>query len=149
MQDVCSYWFLAIPHSKVHGANIGPIWGRQDRGGPHVCPMDFAVWDGSWVSRQLWFGRVVANDHQIWATFALRYFIHNYVTSTKFHHVDRPMIACSPTDLFCSSRPGPEIIYHTFRLHKKRCVANLMCAPCVCQHRCSQHDFPPFQFPAS
>ena len=23
-----------IPDSKVHGANMGPIWGRQDPGGP-------------------------------------------------------------------------------------------------------------------
>ena len=24
-----------IVDSKVHGANMGPIWGRQDPGGPH------------------------------------------------------------------------------------------------------------------
>ena len=24
--------------SKVHWANIGPIWGRQEPGGPHVGP---------------------------------------------------------------------------------------------------------------
>ena len=29
---------------KVHVANIGPIWGRQDPGGPHVGPMNFAIW---------------------------------------------------------------------------------------------------------
>ena len=33
-----------IPDSKVHGANIGPIWGREDPGGPHVGPMNFAIW---------------------------------------------------------------------------------------------------------
>ena len=27
-----------IPDNKVHGANMGPIWGRQDPGGPHVAP---------------------------------------------------------------------------------------------------------------
>ena len=27
-------------HSKVHGANMGPIWGRQDPGGPNVGPMN-------------------------------------------------------------------------------------------------------------
>ena len=27
-----------IPDSKVHGSNMGPTWGRQDRGGPHVAP---------------------------------------------------------------------------------------------------------------
>ena len=29
------------PDSKVYGANMGPIWGRQDPGGPHVGPMKF------------------------------------------------------------------------------------------------------------
>ena len=32
------------PDSKVHGANMGPILGRQDPGGPHVGPMNFAIW---------------------------------------------------------------------------------------------------------
>ena len=26
-------------------ANMGLIWGRQDPGGPHVGPLNFAVWD--------------------------------------------------------------------------------------------------------
>ena len=34
-----------IPGSKVHGANMGPIWCRQDPGGPHVGPMNLAIWD--------------------------------------------------------------------------------------------------------
>ena len=36
----------SIPDSKVHGANMGPISGRQDPGGPHVGPMNFAIGDG-------------------------------------------------------------------------------------------------------
>ena len=32
------------PDNKVHGANMGPIWGRQDPGGPHVGPMNLAIW---------------------------------------------------------------------------------------------------------
>ena len=32
------------PDRKVHGANMGPIWGWQDPGGPHVCPMNIAIW---------------------------------------------------------------------------------------------------------
>ena len=32
------------PNNKVDGANIGPIWGRQDPGGPHVGPRNFAIW---------------------------------------------------------------------------------------------------------
>ena len=30
--------------NKIHGANMGPIWGRQDPGGSHVGPMNFAIW---------------------------------------------------------------------------------------------------------
>ena len=33
-----------LPDSKVHGANMGPIWGRQDPGGHHVGPMNIAIW---------------------------------------------------------------------------------------------------------
>ena len=34
------------PDSKIHWANMNmvPIWGRQDPGGPHVDPMNFAIW---------------------------------------------------------------------------------------------------------
>ena len=31
--------------SKVHGANMGPTWGRQDPGGPHVGQVNLAIWD--------------------------------------------------------------------------------------------------------
>ena len=33
------------PHSKVRGANMGPIWGRQGPGGPHVGPKNLAIWE--------------------------------------------------------------------------------------------------------
>ena len=38
------HWLEVYPDSKVHGANMGPIWGRQDPAGPHVGPMNFAIW---------------------------------------------------------------------------------------------------------
>ena len=40
------------PHPPVHPwqqgswGQHGPIWGRQDPGGPHVGPMNIAIWDG-------------------------------------------------------------------------------------------------------
>ena len=34
------------PDSKVHGADMGPTWGRQDPGGPHVGHMNLAIWEG-------------------------------------------------------------------------------------------------------
>ena len=33
-----------FPDGKVYGANMGPIWGRQDPCGPHVGPINFAIW---------------------------------------------------------------------------------------------------------
>ena len=35
-----------LPDSEVHGANMRPIWGRQNPGGPHVGPMKFATGAG-------------------------------------------------------------------------------------------------------
>ena len=34
-----------IPDSEVHGANMGPTWGRQEPGGPHVDHVNLATWD--------------------------------------------------------------------------------------------------------
>ena len=40
------------PDSKVDGANMGPIWGQQDPGGPHVGPINLAIRDCHWPARQ-------------------------------------------------------------------------------------------------
>ena len=32
------------PDSKVHGANMGPTWVLSAPGGPHVGPMNLAIW---------------------------------------------------------------------------------------------------------
>ena len=32
------------PDSKVHGAYMGPTWGRQAPGGPHIGPTNLAIW---------------------------------------------------------------------------------------------------------
>ena len=40
----CPTLDVTYPDSKVHGANMGPIWGRQDPGGPHVGHMNFPIW---------------------------------------------------------------------------------------------------------
>ena len=37
--------FHVSPDSKIHGTRMGPIWGRQDPGGPYVGPMNLAIWD--------------------------------------------------------------------------------------------------------
>ena len=42
-----------FPDGKVHGDNVGPTCGRQDPGGPHVGPMNFAIWVGTLPSSQV------------------------------------------------------------------------------------------------
>ena len=37
--------WIRSPDSKIHGANMGSIWGRQNPGEPHVGPMNFAIWE--------------------------------------------------------------------------------------------------------
>ena len=37
---------ISLPDSKVHGANMGPIWVLSAPDGPHVGPMNFAIWVG-------------------------------------------------------------------------------------------------------
>ena len=53
MSCLVSYLAYSFPDNKVHGANMGPIWGRQDPGGPHVGPVNLDIWvwlNGSIVS---------------------------------------------------------------------------------------------------
>ena len=33
-----------FPDSKVHGANMGPTWVLSAPDGPHVDPMNLAIW---------------------------------------------------------------------------------------------------------
>ena len=44
LADMYSTKWCTYPDSKVYGANMGPTWGQQDPGGPHVDPMDLAIW---------------------------------------------------------------------------------------------------------
>ena len=39
------------PDSKIHGADNGPIWGRQDPGGPYVGFTNFAIWVYDYCSK--------------------------------------------------------------------------------------------------
>ena len=39
-----------IPDNKVHGANMGPIWNRQDPGGPTLAPWTLLSGTSNWMS---------------------------------------------------------------------------------------------------
>ena len=43
-----------IPDSKVHGANMGLTWGRQDPGGPHAGHMNLAIRDNIMLRTAVW-----------------------------------------------------------------------------------------------
>ena len=34
---------INYPDSKIHGASMGPTWGQQDPGGPHVGHVKLAI----------------------------------------------------------------------------------------------------------
>ena len=59
----------ANPDSKVHGANMGPTWGRQDPGGPHVGHQILAFWVKPMSCPLRWWfhaDRVDRDDVMIW-----------------------------------------------------------------------------------
>ena len=46
-EALCKIWDDFLDR-KVHGANMGPTWGRQDPDGPHVSPTNFVFWVALW-----------------------------------------------------------------------------------------------------
>ena len=52
---MCRVIWITLPDSKVHGANMGPIWDRQDPGGPNVGTMNFAICASIWKERAILF----------------------------------------------------------------------------------------------
>ena len=42
------------PDRNVHGANMGPTWVMSAPGGPHVGPMNIAIWVGNDQSVLRW-----------------------------------------------------------------------------------------------
>ena len=60
------------PDSKVHGANMGPIWGRQDPGGPHVGPMNLAIVTSIKYIRTVW-ARGILRNFALWDWFCISF----------------------------------------------------------------------------
>ena len=76
--QVCVQFSCSFPDSKVHGANMGPIWGCQDPGGPYDVPMNLAIWiillclyscdlpthvTNQWLSTKLQYPQCISNGH--------------------------------------------------------------------------------------
>ena len=59
---LATFWLndSSFPDSEVDGAYMGPTWGRQDPGAPHVGPMLLIIWvvltHWGWHKRPTFFG---------------------------------------------------------------------------------------------
>ena len=92
---------MTPPDSKVCGANMGITWGRQDPGGPHVGPINLAIWacmEATWQNVRLLYyfhlaeSQVFKNGSWliwsllgVWKRWVLRVFLD--VCSKCRHHV--------------------------------------------------------------
>ena len=59
-------WLQSHPDSKVHGANMGPTWGRQVPGGPQVGPMNLVIWAGMFSSKYRCFLRHIEPEKRVY-----------------------------------------------------------------------------------
>ena len=71
---------MYCPDNKVHEANMGPTWGPQDPGGPHVGPMslDIRVYCKMWYNNGCYCNVMLLNKREtniIERYFAFRYLI--------------------------------------------------------------------------
>ena len=85
LTSTCKNWNVTTilannPYSKFHGANMGPIWGQQDPGGPHDGPMNFVIWECMITSIQMkqpW--RIWQAKETVW----LYYSLYNQTQTTQ------------------------------------------------------------------
>ena len=78
----------------VHGANIGPIWGRRDPGGPYVGPMNFAILDSK--AKALWSKMffLVIGYPNIQSTIPNNQLTSHGADYTRFTYIDHPWRPC-------------------------------------------------------
>ena len=71
------------PDSKVHGANMGPTWVLSAQDGPHVDPMNLAVWDVTKYCVILQTRRTYAVGNNNYVLMVIQ----NKTNQTKWNHV--------------------------------------------------------------
>ena len=76
---------LNHPDSKFHRANMGPTWVLSSPGGPHVGPMNLAVWLTS--SNCNW----ISHTHSLTYIIMCLYFV-IYATGLKWHGSLKPSL---------------------------------------------------------
>ena len=83
LADILLIIWLKIPDSKIHGPNMGPIWGRQDPCGPHVGPMNLVIWEVS-LAINVFYTLIDISKAFIWPAIIL--YIMLSTSSTIFLH---------------------------------------------------------------
>ena len=96
--------------SKVHGANMGPIWGRQDPGGPHVGSMNFAIWVHMYFSVVRNWQRDLANSRDIFnVNWSTQY--RGFGRSITYMQINIYIFACTHTTLKTNWKMKSEYSY--------------------------------------
>ena len=60
---------------------MGPTWDRQDPGGPHVGPMNFAIWDMCQISHELSYREVT---QMYWHFYCSKYAKEHVLSGSEF-----------------------------------------------------------------
>ena len=102
---------IIYPDSKVHGANMGPIWGRYEPGGPHVGPMIFAIWvliAAFWVFILVWWPSDCSPQISLHAT-SVSLESYNMITAIMgiLHHISEQLKnTCTYRPIGCLFMPS-------------------------------------------
>ena len=89
---------------------MGPIWGRQDPGGSHVGPMNFAIWDFLWVRREKPYDVMTGVVHLILPVHSLHSDINSLKPSDAYmrlwtnHHWFRKWLVAWSAPNYCLSQ---------------------------------------------
>ena len=96
----CITWSICeIQDSKVHRAYMGPTWGQQDPGGPHIGPMNLAIRVIYLPKSQVEINRVFKGGYSV---FNANWRIHAHIkirVCWKTMHVNIPVFAHSYTSV--------------------------------------------------
>ena len=91
--------------ARFMGANMGSIWGPKDPGGPHIGPMNFAIWEllrHASEPVKSWFGYWLIQVHRLTGG-------GNQDNGRSWHHTILPMVRwwklCITSSLFKRTTP--------------------------------------------
>ena len=131
----CGYWFFgakAAPDSKVHGAIMGPTWVLSAPDGPHVCPINLAIWVSQyWTSFILkcsdWI--TLKDEIKFWKNYSFVYWL---IICVWFHkHTSQPTVL-----QFCIQlkyRISDILIFRVLRTSTKTpSTSMLITTSCIC-----------------